>query len=701
MNRLSLSSLSLQSKVQLAIVSFSLPLLIIVCHLVYTGQNKEIDFTDKELRGTALQRPVEALFQQLPEHARVATRYASGDKASRAELDLLRTKVDQAFDAVAAALEVHGEALEFTPEGLRDRGRENARFDAVREKWRKYSAEADRLDAAAIHERMRQLSADIRTMTSHLGDISNLVLDPDLDSYYVMDVTLMALPQAQDRLANLILLGGQLLAKPALTQEDRIQLAIQAGLVKEADMDRIRNSLLTAFNEDVKFGGLSPTLKRNLEPGLAEYLAASEHLVETLNKVVGSPTPTVSASAFVEAGLKARAASFVLWDRAVEELDVLLRARRDSLAKDRNWDLSVLAACLLTVAVVVTWTVRSYISRPLNVLSETLSSAAEQTFVASEQIGSASQSLAESASEQAASLQETSASLEEFTSMVKRNAEAAQRAKELAGHTRSAADTGATDMREMQQAMNEIRSSGDSVSKILKDIDEIAFQTNILALNAAVEAARAGEAGMGFAVVADEVRNLAQRSAKAARDTAGKIEDAISKTHRGVEISTKVARNFQEIAEKTREVDQYVAEIATASAEQSQGIVHIGTALSQMDKAAQSNAASAEESASAAEELNAQAKSLQDSVLGLQRLVEGRTRPQSDASRSTGLSPMPAAPAEVTTAISRPARNGHAHGLTNGAACPKRPTKTKHTTVVGNGHSDSLPMPSEEEFRNF
>jgi hypothetical protein len=231
-----------------------------------------------------------------------------------------------------------------------------------------------------------------------------------------------------------------------------------------------------------------------------------------------------------------------------------------------------------------------------------------------------SQALAEGASEQAASLEETSASLEEMSSMVQRNSDNAQNAKVLAQQTRGAADSGATDMQEMTQAMNDIKASSDKISKIIKTIDEISFQTNILALNAAVEAARAGEAGMGFAVVADEVRSLAQRCAQAAKETASNIEECISKSERGVQISAKVEQSLQEILAKARQVDELIAEIATASNEQSQGISQVNTAVSQMDKVTQANAATAEETASAAAELDAQAGSMRDAVGELMKL---------------------------------------------------------------------------------
>ena len=171
--------------------------------------------------------------------------------------------------------------------------------------------------------------------------------------------------------------------------------------------------------------------------------------------------------------------------------------------------------------------------------------------------------------------------------------------------------------------MGDIKSSSDDIAKIIKPIDEIAFQTNILALNAAVEAARAGEAGAGFAVVAEEVRNLAQRSAVASKETATKIEAAINKTALGVQLTDKVSLTLQAIVTQAGKVDQLAAEVATASKEQMQGITQVNSAISEIDKVTQSNAASAEESASAAEEMSAQTIVLKDSVAELLAMVKG------------------------------------------------------------------------------
>jgi methyl-accepting chemotaxis protein len=264
-------------------------------------------------------------------------------------------------------------------------------------------------------------------------------------------------------------------------------------------------------------------------------------------------------------------------------------------------------------------------NRALGNIVVNLDRGAVQTASAARQVSMASQTLASGASQQASSVEETSTSLEEMSSMIRATAENAEKAKGLASEARSVAETGSRTMSDMTQAMEAIDSSSAEVAKIVKNIDEIAFQTNILALNAAVEAARAGEAGAGFAVVADEVRSLAQRSAAAAKETADKIEVAIFNSRKGSQCTAKVEESLTQIAEKVTSTDSLVADIATAAREQAQGIEQINIAIAQLDKISQSNSASAEESASAAEELDAQAETLKDQVAKLRQLVGGES----------------------------------------------------------------------------
>jgi methyl-accepting chemotaxis protein len=317
------------------------------------------------------------------------------------------------------------------------------------------------------------------------------------------------------------------------------------------------------------------------------------------------------------------------------ETTVTADAEAGRVALDRNlrWAAGL---CIVLVLVLIGhgWRFRRDLTRQLRRLAGGLRDIADQVAAAAGQVSGASHSLAEGSSEQAASLEETSASLEEIASMTKRNADSAANAKTLSTLTRTAADNGSADMDEMNRAMDAIKTSSNDISKIIKTIDEIAFQTNLLALNAAVEAARAGEAGAGFAVVADEVRTLAQRAALAAKETAGKIEDAVQKSEKGALKAEGVAKTLGEIVGKARQVDAIVAEIASASLEQNQGIGQVNQAVGQMDKITQTNASSAEETAAAAEELNAQARCMQENVAELLRLVGSAGQAGSSAVRA-------------------------------------------------------------------
>ncbi len=246
---------------------------------------------------------------------------------------------------------------------------------------------------------------------------------------------------------------------------------------------------------------------------------------------------------------------------------------------------------------------------------------AEQVTSASTQMAAASYQLSQGASKQAASLEETSASSQQVGALTQSHAEHVRSAASLMGNVDQQVAEANRKLTEMLVSMEQITSSSDSIAKIIKVIDDIAFQTNILALNAAVEAARAGEAGLGFAVVADEVRNLAQRCAQAAKETTGLIENSVSSSRVGGVRLTEVTDVIQLITENITKVKQLVTEVSQGGAEQERGVQQISRALTAMEQMTQSTAASAEESASAGEELKAQAASMQEIVLALEHLV--------------------------------------------------------------------------------
>ena len=335
----------------------------------------------------------------------------------------------------------------------------------------------------------------------------------------------------------------------------------------------------------------------------------------------------IAAGRFSEAQEVSKSKNRSLVDRNGELIDQIVASQQkqldeanaaDDSAKTRATTvIAALGLLSLVVGGFMVHMVRS-ISGALRVTASQLREGAEQVVSASTQVSTSSQSLSQGSTEQAASLEETSASMEEMASMTRQNADNSQRAAGLV--EQSVAEFRRCDaaLGEMVESTDKIVDSSNRVAKILKTIDEIAFQTNILALNAAVEAARAGEAGMGFAVVADEVRNLAQRSAQAAKDTAVLIEEATTNAQIG---SAKVKGLSDRLGQQTTEIKAIVDEVSTASRQQAQGIDQVTQAIAQMEKVTQTTAATAEESAAASEELNAQAETSMSLVESLEAMV--------------------------------------------------------------------------------
>lgn len=322
------------------------------------------------------------------------------------------------------------------------------------------------------------------------------------------------------------------------------------------------------------------------------------------------------------------------------------------------------------------------LSKTVGGVAEQLSSAGSQVNLAIAQLSQAGQSLSQSSTSAAASLEETVASLEEMSSMVNMNSDNAKQAASLSHASRTAAEDGEREIKNLVTSMQEISQSSKKIEEIINVIDDIAFQTNLLALNAAVEAARAGEQGKGFAVVAEAVRALAQRSASSAKDISALIKTSVSQIEEGSKIADKSGEVLSNIVTSIKKVSDLNNEIAAASSEQTTGIQQISKAMNQLDQSSQSNAASSEEIASTAEEIASQSSQMQNLVGTLNKVVTGAEEMSSEHPLQAEAVKEPAPTAKSSAKKSSPVSAKPAAKVIKFQAPPKKEAPKKSAEMI-------------------
>lgn len=475
----------------------------------------------------------------------------------------------------------------------------------VEDRWSKLKTTLENPNKTNVDDLISQAQA----LADYITNQSNLILDPDLDTYYLMDSYCL-------RFSNII-------AKIFSLKQEYLK---NANKKKFNKVDMIRTSvLLEEQNEILKTNidviyGFNPSTKADLDAVYNDsYNSNKEFIGLTKNIIAGAK---ISPTAYAQSANKAITANKAADVQYSKILYNLAEIRTQKYQKQEPFVFIITIISLLIIGYLFAGFYLALVELVTNI-SNDLFNIAEEVEDAASKLTDSSTNLAEGNNEQAAAIQETASTLEESASMVNQNTENTKMAAHLAKEAKEASTKGSQEITEMISCMTELKTSSNEIAKIIKVIDEIAFQTNILALNAAVEAARAGDAGKGFAVVAEEVRNLAQRSAEAAKDTANIIDQNITLSEKGVTSSETTSEALNEINEKVQKVSEIIDEVAVATEEQNQGIGQINKAMSQMSVVTQNNASISESNAAAVNALSAQVNDMKNIVSGLISSIKG------------------------------------------------------------------------------
>lgn len=359
---------------------------------------------------------------------------------------------------------------------------------------------------------------------------------------------------------------------------------------------------------------------RGVDAPLQAYIQVANALVETARE----------DRARAEAGIPEFLERFSALEEQMENVSDKLEtaaAAIGALGQSReqiaSWAMALATLFTISLLFWVAAKISNSVVRPIESVMSELSDGSEALTLVAEQSSSAAHTLAQGATSQAASLERSSGSLEQLSARTASNAEDSQQANEMVTAVREAVMASDRTVGKLHESMTAIGESAQRINKIIKVIEEIAFQTNLLALNAAVEAARAGEHGRSFAVVADEVRNLSRRAATAARETTTLIVDAVQRAQQGNEVANQVASALSEITSHVNNASTLVGNIAGATIEQSNGVAQINTAVIELDRLTQQNAAAAEEFSASSTQVTEQSRRLQNALGGLRTIVTG------------------------------------------------------------------------------
>ncbi|HYX33727.1 MAG TPA: methyl-accepting chemotaxis protein [Oligoflexus sp.] len=647
--------ISLNARFILVGAAYAFPIVILL-HFMITEKSKSIEFAEMEIKGNIYLRNVVHVFDALARHhlLTIAHRNANAGTISSGLISQTETTLDRRLDELAKVQGILGEDLQFTSEGLAKRGRKNFTVVNLQSGWAELKTSWRSLSPDENRARHLALISIVKGMISHAGDTSNLILDPDLDSYYLMDAILLGLPLLQARIHESLYQSIEYASKQSQTTEDMIGIRVLQAQIS-ADLERVATSIRTSINEDENFHTRNNSLQNEMPAGLKALLDRASRFTASLDSAVSRPW----SQQLMDEGLAAFDESFRIWDIGASILDSLLQARIDEFEGSKRRSLVLVALSWFLAIFLARQLQNSVIQTTFPILNR-LRRISLETKQTSTMLHASADKTSTAAVDQAAAMQETVATINQIQATINRSVEIANASAQRADASFQISEESRTAFNTMRSAMDGIRISIASMFKQLSEsnqkmsetisiidkisektniINNIVFQTKLLAFNASVEAARAGESGKGFAVVAEEVGNLAQMSGMAAQEINSLLKtsrsavtvivqeskqqydalehDETEKIESGIRLADRCNETLIEVLEHVGCVKNLMSDILEGARETALAINNIVEAMHVTDMATHINASVAQETKRFAEALHRQAKLIDGLVLKL------------------------------------------------------------------------------------
>lgn len=662
-----LSNISIGRKLLLISMLYIVPIVVLVLQLA-SNLNTQIAFSEKEIKGSYYIRPVARLLHDAIYYRELLLKNGS---ASAPDVLNQASKIDADFSKIREMQKQYGDLLDFTPEGLAARQRDHILPSKVQAEW---EAIKGRDFTEKLRDDINDLSDSLREMIVHATDNSNLILDPNLDSYYLMDTAMLAIPEAAHHMGDIYDIADNVFKYAKIDFEDRIELNTQASLFKE-EAERIVASLTTAVNEDPYYYGSSETLQQNAPQLIADLESDMKTLLIAIYDLYSSEEITMDKAVFESHMDRFWNRLFDANAKVIDELDILLEKRIESMETDRNITF-IIALIVLAVSSVVAWLIQKAITTPLSSMVSFADSLSHGDFThntglnqkdeigllanaldsmrnelkgivsnlsaTSTQINSTSNELGNSALTLSSSVDQTSKQSEIVSGAGKSLSQRISKISTHADDISGSAATVAAAVEQLNASINEVSRScakesqiassaneqaragrkqmetlgisAEEIGKIVRIISDISSKTRLLALNATIEAASAGDAGKGFAVVANEVKELARQAAEASEQISDQIGAVQKSTRDSVETITGISSVIEQ-------VDEIATSIAAAIEQQSATVREIASTIGKVSNATTALAHDAKESSVNADEVSSNIAGVSDGTREGQKIA--------------------------------------------------------------------------------